>query len=99
MNKFQEKLENTLASPPFMRKLNGWLAIGWVGMIPISYELHWLSSITYVSAISIWALVAGHWSTWQAARVECKQEEEMKRKAEEDIPEDVATKVVEKINE
>jgi hypothetical protein len=29
-----------------------------------------LSSVTYVSALSLWALIAGHWSTGQAARVE-----------------------------
>jgi hypothetical protein len=39
-------------------------------MIPISLWLGWLSSVSYVSALSLWALVAGHWSTWQAARVE-----------------------------
>jgi hypothetical protein len=62
-------------SPVFMRRVNGWLAIFWVAMIPMSFVLHWLSSVTYVSALSLWALVSGHWSAWQAARVEVKQDE------------------------
>lgn len=61
--------------PVFMRRVNGWLAVFWVVMIPVSYFSGWLSSVTYVSALSLWALVSGHWSTWQAARVEVRQEE------------------------
>ena len=62
--------------PVFMRRLNGWLTILWIAMIPISYATHWLSSVTYVSALSLWALVSGHWSAWQAARVEVQQQED-----------------------
>lgn len=61
--------------PVFMRRVNGWLAVAWVAMIPISYELGWLNSVVYVSSLSLWALVSGHWSAWQAARVEVKQDE------------------------
>lgn len=62
--------------PKFMRKVNGWLAIFWIAMIPISIATGWVTSVTYVSALSLWALVSGHWSAWQAARVEVKQEED-----------------------
>jgi len=65
--------------PVFMRRVNGWLAVFWIAMIPVSYVTHWLSSVTYVSALSLWALVSGHWSAWQAARVEVAQQEEMDR--------------------
>jgi hypothetical protein len=82
--------------PVFMRRVNGWLTIFWVAMIPISYSLGWLSSVTYVSALSLWALVAGHWSSWQAARVEVAQKAEIERQAEEPPVEE---KVVEKIVE
>ena len=69
--------------PVFMRRLNGWLTIFWILMIPLSIATGWVHSITYVSALSIWALVSGHWSTWQAARVEVTQQEEAdKRDAE-----------------
>ena len=56
-----------------------WLAnFFWIVMIPIAFVLHWLESVTFVSALSLWALVSGHWSAWQAARVEVKQEKEAK---------------------
>lgn len=62
--------------PVFMRKVNGWLTIFWIVMIPVSIALDLLSSVQYVSALSLWALVSGHWSAWQAARVEVRQVEE-----------------------
>jgi hypothetical protein len=65
--------------PLFMRRLNGWLTVFWVVMIPISIVMGWLSSVAYVSALSLWALVSGHWAAWQAARVEVKQERDAKR--------------------
>jgi hypothetical protein len=62
--------------PVFMRRINGWLAIFWTVMIPVSVLTGWVTSVTYVSALSLWALVSGHWSAWQAARVEVKQDQE-----------------------
>ena len=66
--------------PRFMRRVNGWLTMFWIAMIPVSAFLGWLHSVTYVSALSLWALVSGHWSAWQAARVEVKQEREAEGK-------------------
>lgn len=62
--------------PKFMRKVNGWLTIFWIVMIPVSIATGWVSSVQYVSALSLWALVSGHWSAWQAARVEVHQQED-----------------------
>jgi hypothetical protein len=81
--------------PVFMRRVNGWLTIFWVAMIPISYVTHWLSSVVYVSALSLWALVAGHWSSWQAARVEVAQEREVQRQHENPVEEKVVEKIIE----
>jgi hypothetical protein len=61
--------------PVFMRRVNGWFTVAWIVMIPVSIAAHWLSSVQYVSALSLWALVSGHLSAWQAARVEVRQEE------------------------
>src|SRR3954467_11391930 len=58
----------------YMRRINGWLTIAWIAMIPVSIAFGWLNSVVYVSALSLWALVSGHWSAWQAARVEVKQD-------------------------
>ena len=80
--------------PVFMRRMNGWLTILWIVMIPVSLVTHWVTSVVYVSALSLWALVSGHWSAWQAARVEVAQQEEAKRHEEEDIPRDVVAELV-----
>jgi hypothetical protein len=80
--------------PVFMRRVNGWLTLFWVAMIPVSYELGWLKSVAYVSALSLWALVAGHWSTWQAARVEVTQQKEKEKLENSPIEERVVNKIV-----
>ncbi len=80
--------------PVFMRRLNGWLTMFWVAMIPVSFELGWLKSVTYVSALSLWALVSGHWSTWQAARVEVTQEREAQQQLDNPVEERVVEKMV-----
>lgn len=81
--------------PVFMRRVNGWLTMFWLVMIPISYATHWLSSVVYVSALSLWALVAGHWSSWQAARVEVAQEREIQKQREDPIEDKVVEKIIE----
>jgi hypothetical protein len=81
--------------PVFMRRVNGWLTILWLVMIPVSIVTHWISSVTYVAALSLWALVSGHWSAWQAARVEVNQAREAQRKEQEDVPGEVVERIVE----
>ena len=80
--------------PVFMRRVNGWLTIFWIVMIPLSIATGWINSVTYVAALSLWALVSGHWSAWQAARVEVKQEQEAKEKEQDDIPAEVVERIV-----
>lgn len=63
------------SNPVFMRRLNAYLTWFWIAMIPVSIATGWVKSVSYVSALSLWALVSGHWSAWQAARVEVRQEE------------------------
>jgi len=81
--------------PRFMRSLNGWLTIFWIVMIPVSILTGWISSVTYVAALSLWALVSGHWSAWQAARVEVEQMEEAQKREKEDLAGEVAQRVME----
>jgi hypothetical protein len=81
--------------PVFMRRVNGWLAVFWVAMIPVSYELGWLKSVVYVSALSLWALVSGHWSAWQAARVEVEQDRDKQDRKDDPIDEKVVRKIIE----
>jgi hypothetical protein len=64
-------------------------------MIPVSFLLHWFSSVVYVSALSLWALVAGHWSSWQAARVEVEQSREAEALLRDPVEDRVVKKMVE----
>ncbi|HEY4452331.1 MAG TPA: hypothetical protein VGN13_12150 [Solirubrobacteraceae bacterium] len=77
-----------LEQPMIMRRAQGWLTLLWVAMIPLSLLTGWVKSVTFVSALSLWALVASHGAWWAAASVECRQTEE-----------DLAAEVVEKIVE
>jgi len=64
-------------------------------MIPISYFMGWLSSVVYVSALSLWALVSGHWAAWQAARVEVVQEQQAEAERTYPLEDRVADRVME----
>jgi uncharacterized membrane protein len=82
-----------MGDPVFMRRVNGCLTLFWILMIPISIATHWISSVAYVAALSLWALVSGHWAAWQAARVEVNQRREEKEHREEDV----AGKIIERM--
>ena len=69
-------ITSLLSSAVFMRRTNGWLAVFWLIMIPLSFVTGLVNSVAYVSAISLWALVASHWSAWQAARVEVHMDDD-----------------------
>lgn len=60
--------------PVFMRAVNGWLAVIWfAAAVPICIFL--ADSVPFLVFVSVYAVVTGHWSTWQAARVEVRQQE------------------------
>jgi hypothetical protein len=80
--------------PVFMRRVNGWLTVLWVVMIPVSVAFGWVRSVAYVSALSLWALVSGHWAAWQAARVEVNQQREMERQQAAPVEEKVVDKLI-----
>ena len=44
-------------NPVFMRQVNGWFTVFWIAMIPVSLITGWISSVTYVAVLSLWALV------------------------------------------
>jgi hypothetical protein len=80
-----DKFQN---DPVFMRQLNGWLAIIWlVASVPICIYL--ASSVPFLVFVSVYAIVTGHWSTWQASRVEVRQ-------AEDSVAEDILNELDEK---
>ena len=46
------------------------LLLAWGVMIPVSVVTGWIDSIIFVSAVSIYANMATHWSAFQAAHAE-----------------------------
>jgi hypothetical protein len=81
--------------PVFMRRVNGWFTIVWILMIPVSIATGWIHSVAYISALSLWALVSGHWSAWQAARVEVAQQRELDERERNPIEQRVVQAIVE----
>jgi hypothetical protein len=77
-----------------MRRVNGWLTVLWLVMIPVSLATGWVKSVVYVSALSLWALVSGHWSAWQAARVEVNQAHELQARSRQDLAGEVVERVI-----
>lgn len=53
--------------------LNAALTVFWIVMVPVSILTGWVSTVEYVAALSIYALVAAHLSTYAAARTEVLQ--------------------------
>ena len=84
--------------PVFMRRMNGWLTVGWIIMIPVSFATGWVKSVAYVSALSLWALVSGHWAAWQAARVEVAQKHDEERRATQNVAAEIVDHLVAETN-
>jgi hypothetical protein len=85
--------------PKLMRRLNGWFTLAWVVMVPISIATGWIHSVTYVAVLSLWALVAGHWAAWQAARVEVAQEREHARREADPVEERIVHRFLEELGQ
>ena len=68
-------IRSLMADPVMMRKANGWLTILWfIAALPICLYLS--NSVPFLVFVSVYAVVTGHLSTWQAARVEVRQDEQ-----------------------
>ena len=81
-------------NPVLFRKINGWATVIWfLAAFPICIFL--ANSVPFLVFISVYAVVTGHLSTWQASRVEVRQEEE---KLERDDGTDLGT-VEKKVDE
>lgn len=60
--------------PKAMVTLHKWATIVWfAAAFPICIYLN--ESLPFLVFVSVYAVVTGHWSSWQAARVEVKQDE------------------------
>jgi hypothetical protein len=78
------KFEN---NPALMKRVQGWLTLFWLVMIPVSSITGLVKSVSYVSYLSLIALVLSQGAWWAAASVEARQEAE-------DVPGEVVEKLV-----
>jgi hypothetical protein len=87
-----ERIKDTNVSPAVMKTIHGWLTFAWFLMMPIALATGWVASVVFISVISIYANFAGHFSSWQASRVEVNQEKE-EQKRDDDAPERIEKKI------
>jgi uncharacterized protein involved in cysteine biosynthesis len=79
MKQFMAVLDDAV----FMRRAHGWLTIIWLAASPF-IVIYLSDSIAFLVFVSVYAVVTGHWSSWQASRVEVKQDEVKIEKDKED---------------
>jgi type VI protein secretion system component VasK len=96
MSKLREKLTGWINDPTLLRKFNGWMTVLWFLAAP-PIVIFLAESVPFIVFISVYAVVTGHLSSWQAARVEeqeKKREDAEEQKRQEDIEE-----IVQKVDE
>lgn len=63
--------------PEVLRAVHAWATVFWLVMAPVSMLTGLRNSVAYLVGLSVYAIVTGHWSSWQSARVEVKQDEQI----------------------
>jgi len=66
------KILDKLDDAAFLRKFHGYSTIFWIPFTILAYAIGWLTSVTFVSIVSMLALFLGSFSSWQASRAEVK---------------------------
>lgn len=69
-NKFYHKV----GDPLFAQKAHGWFTIIWF-FVSLPLVVLFGTLVLFVSWLSVYAIVTGHWAAWQAARTEVAQSE------------------------
>ncbi|MCU1623466.1 MAG: hypothetical protein JWL79_2311 [Frankiales bacterium] len=71
------RFQSLFGRPEFLRAFHGWMTLAWGALIPITIFTGLKGSIIWIALMSVWANFVGHFSSWQAARVEVKQDEQV----------------------
>lgn len=64
---------DALHNPRILLRFHATATSIWILMI-IPTLIWWSESVLWIALMSVWANIAGHWSAWQAARVEVKKD-------------------------
>ena len=90
----KEQWNRRINDPKFLQSFNGWATVVWfAAAVPICIFL--ADSVPFLVFISVYAVVTGHLSSWQASRVEARQEreEEQQDKKQEAHIEEIVQRV------
>lgn len=77
---FAMRVFQLFGRPAFLKAFHGWMTLIWGVLIPVTILTGLKGSIVWIALMSVWANFVGHFSSWQATRVEVKQDEEIKKK-------------------
>jgi hypothetical protein len=69
--------------PQFLRSFHKWATLGWLALA-VPAVLWWSHSVPFLVFVSVYANVCGHWSSYQASRVEVRQDEAIDTTSEKD---------------
>jgi len=67
-----QKIKEAPKSARFWKQFNLYLTFFWLALLPVAYFAGWLEQTTFVSVLSLVALVLASQSSWQSSRVEFK---------------------------
>lgn len=68
-------LIKSLSSALFWKRFNLVLTFFWILLVPVAFLTGWVESSTFISTLSLVALILASQSSWQASRVERKADE------------------------
>lgn len=63
-----------MKSTKWLRRFHAWMTVTWGVAIPLTIFTSLKASIIWIAMMSVWANFVGHFSSWQASRVETKQD-------------------------
>lgn len=67
-------LKDWFGKPETLRAVHGYAAVFWLAMAPVSMLTSLSASVRYLTGLSVYAIITGHWASWQASRVEVRQD-------------------------
>lgn len=80
-----KRLHKFLSSPAVLRSVHGWLTVLWF-VISIPAIMYWKESVPFLVFVSVYANFVGHFSSWQATRIEVEME--ATKELNEQLPQD-----------
>lgn len=58
------------------RKVNFWAAVAWAAVVPVAHVVGLIHNLTFISDISLYAIIVSHIAAWRADVPDTQEEEE-----------------------